>query len=69
VKYERKKRKYIGKTIAKKLQITVEVDKKEKSKTDIAQAYGIPLSTLSTYLENQDSIENQALQGEKFQNE
>jgi hypothetical protein len=38
------------------------VDKKERSKTEISQAYGIPHSTLSTYLKNQDSIENQALQ-------
>jgi hypothetical protein len=36
-----------------------EVDKKESSKTEIAQAYGIPLFTLSTYLKNRDSIENQ----------
>jgi hypothetical protein len=58
-----KKRKYGGKTIAKKLDMIAEVDKKERSKTEIAQAYGIPLSTLSTYLKNLDSIENQALQG------
>jgi transposase-like protein len=58
-----KKRKYIGKPIAEKLEITAEVNKKERSKNEIAQAYGIPLSTLSTYLKNQDSIKNQALQG------
>jgi hypothetical protein len=40
-----------------------EVDKKERSKTEIAQAYGILIFTLSTYLKNRDSIENQALQG------
>jgi hypothetical protein len=45
-----------------KLEITVELYKKERRKTEIAQAYGIPLSTLSTYLKNWDSIENQALQ-------
>jgi transposase-like protein len=60
-----KKRKYAGKTIAVKLDIIAEVDKKERSTTEIAQAYGIPLSTLLTYLKNQDSIENQALQGEE----
>jgi hypothetical protein len=58
-----KKRKYIGRTIAEKLGVITEVDKKERSKTEIAQAYGILLSTLSTYLINRDSIENQALQG------
>jgi hypothetical protein len=57
------KRKYAGKTIAEKLQIIREVDKKERSKTEISQAYGIPISTLSTYLKNRDSIENQALEG------
>jgi hypothetical protein len=35
-----KKRKYVGKTIAEKLHIIAEVDKKERSKTEIAQAYG-----------------------------
>jgi hypothetical protein len=49
-----KKRKYIGKTIAEKLEVTVEVDKKERNKTEIAQAHGIPLPTLSTYLKNRD---------------
>jgi hypothetical protein len=60
------KRKYTGKMIAKKLEIIREVDKKERSKTKISQAYGIPLSTLLTYLKNRDSIENQALQGAEF---
>jgi hypothetical protein len=58
-----KERKYVGKTIAEKLDIIVEVNKKERSKTEIAQVHGIPLSTLSTYLKNRDSIGNQALQG------
>jgi hypothetical protein len=57
------KRKYAGKTIAEKLDIIAEVDKKERSKTEIAQAYGFH-SPQSTYLKNLDSIENQALQGE-----
>jgi hypothetical protein len=38
VKYERKKRKYVGKTITGKLEIIAEADKKERSKTKIAQA-------------------------------
>jgi hypothetical protein len=59
----KKKRKYVGKTIAEKLDIIAEVNKKERSKTEIAQACGIPLSTLLTYSKNLDSIENQALQG------
>jgi hypothetical protein len=37
--------------------------RKERSKTEIAQAYGILLFTLLTYSENRDSVENQALQG------
>jgi hypothetical protein len=52
---------YIGKAIAEKLEIIAE-NKKERSKTKIAQAYGIPLSTLSTYLKNQDSFQTQAFQ-------
>jgi hypothetical protein len=48
---------------AEKLEITRDVNKKESSKTEIYQAYRISLSTLLTYLKNQDSIENQALQG------
>jgi hypothetical protein len=60
---------YIGKTIAEKLEIIAEDDKKERSKTKIAQAYGIPLSTLSTYFKNQDSFETQALQGAEVRNE
>jgi hypothetical protein len=63
------KRKYVRKTIAEKLDITAEIDKKEKSKTEIAQAYRIPLSTLSTYMKYRDSIENQALQGAEFSNQ
>jgi hypothetical protein len=57
------KRKYIGRTVAQKLQIIVEVDKKERSNTEIAQPCGIPLSTLLTYLKNWYSIEKQTLQG------
>jgi hypothetical protein len=55
--------KYVGKTIAEKPDKFAELNKKVRRKTEIAQAYGIPLSTLSTYLKNRDSIENQVLQG------
>jgi hypothetical protein len=58
MKYEQKEEKYIGKTIAKKLATIAEINKKERGKTEIAQAYEIPLSTMSTYLKNRDSIEN-----------
>jgi hypothetical protein len=51
VKYERKKIKYVGKTIAEKPEIIAEVDKKEGRKTEIAYAYGIPLSTTVDILE------------------
>jgi hypothetical protein len=54
-----KKRKCSRKTIAEKLEIIREVDKKERSKVNISQAYRIPFSTLSTCLKNQDFIENQ----------
>jgi hypothetical protein len=40
-----------------------EVDRSERSKSEIAQAYGIPLLTVSTYLKNCGSHEQQALQG------
>jgi hypothetical protein len=40
------------------------VDTYEISKSEIAQAYGIPLSTQSTYLKTGDYIDQQALQGD-----
>jgi len=40
-----------------------EVDKTAKSKHAIAEAYGIPLLTVSTYLKICGSLEQQALQG------
>jgi hypothetical protein len=42
-------RKNTGKTIVEKLEVNTEVDKNERSKSEIAYACGIPLSTLSTY--------------------
>jgi hypothetical protein len=57
------KKKYVGKTVVEKLEIIAEDNKKERSKAEIAQAYRILLSTLSTHLRNRDSIENQALPG------
>jgi hypothetical protein len=56
-----RREKKTGKTIAGKLVVIRKVDKNERS--EIAQAYGIPLSTLSTYFKNRDSIEQQASQG------
>jgi hypothetical protein len=58
-----KNSKYTGKTITEKLEVIREVDKNERSKNEIVQAYGIPLSTLLTYLKNQDSTEQKTLQG------
>jgi hypothetical protein len=46
---------------AEKLEITAEVNITERSTTERAQAYGILLSTVSTYSKNLNSIENQAL--------
>jgi hypothetical protein len=56
-------RKNMGKTIAEKLEVIGEVGQNERSKSEIAQAYGITLSTVSTYFINQYFIEWQALQG------
>ena len=39
-----------------KLQALDEVDKKVKSKTQIAKEYGVPCSTLSTWLKNKDAL-------------
>jgi hypothetical protein len=57
-----KKRSYMGKTIAEKLDVITEVDKNERSRSEIAQVYGIPLSTVSMCLKNKDSVEQQAMQ-------
>jgi hypothetical protein len=42
-------RKNMGKTIAEKLEVISEEVKNKRSKSEIAQAYGITLSTLSSY--------------------
>jgi hypothetical protein len=60
-----KKRKYSGRTIAKKLEVIRMVDKKERCKSEMVQACGIPLATLPTCIRNLDSVEQQALQGER----
>ena len=52
-----KTRKNMGKTVAEKMEVIREVDRYERSKSEIAQATGIPLSTVSPYLKNWDSIE------------
>jgi hypothetical protein len=54
----------VGLAIAGKLGVIREVDKNKRSKSEIAQAYGIPFSTLSVYLKKWDSLEQQALQGD-----
>jgi hypothetical protein len=46
-----------GKTKAEKLEVIREVDKNERSKSEIAQAYRITLPTLPTYVKNRDFIE------------
>jgi hypothetical protein len=58
-----KKRKNTGKTKAEKLEVIREVDKNERSKSEIAQPYGIFLSILSMYLKNRDFIQQKASQG------
>jgi hypothetical protein len=44
-----KTRKNTRKKITEKLEVIREVDKNERSKSEIAQADGIPFSTVSTY--------------------
>ena len=39
-----------------KLQVLDEVDKNVKAKTQIPKEYGVPCSTLSTWLNNKDSL-------------
>jgi hypothetical protein len=51
----------LGKGIAEKLEMIWEAN--ERSKIEIAQAYGIPLSTLLTCLKNRYLVDQQALQG------
>jgi hypothetical protein len=53
----------LGRAVAEKLEVIRGVEKKERSTSEIAQMYGIPLPALSVYLKNQDSVEQQALQG------
>jgi hypothetical protein len=45
----KRREKNTGKTIAEKLEVIREVDKNERSKREIAQAYGSPLSTLNVF--------------------
>lgn len=58
----RKKIKYSGKVNVAKLEVIREVDKKERSRSDITEVHRLTLSTLSVYLNNQNSTE-QALHG------
>jgi predicted DNA-binding protein (UPF0251 family) len=41
-----KKKRYLEKTIAEELEVIREADKKEISKSEMAQVYGIPVSPL-----------------------
>jgi len=43
-------------TIDTKLQVPDEFDQKVKAKTQIAKEYGVPCSTLSTWLKNKDAL-------------
>jgi transposase-like protein len=45
-----KRREKYGKAVVEKLEVVREVDKNERSVSEIAQAYGIPLSALSKYV-------------------
>ena len=56
------KKKITGKMVVGKLQV-IRQKTKINCKTDIAKAYGIPLSTLLSYLKNMNFTEQQALQG------
>lgn len=49
-------KKYKTLTISDKRKIIQEIDKGEKKKFEIAKEYGIPPSTLSTFLKNRDKI-------------
>jgi hypothetical protein len=62
-----KKRKFVGKTIAERLDIIVEVNKKERSKSDIADLRNTTLHTVDI-LENRDSIKTKLCKEQKFQN-
>ena len=48
------KRKHVS--LETKLAAIVEVEKQVKSKTEIAKAFDVPCSTLSTWLKNKESI-------------
>lgn len=56
--------KYKSLTLTEKIKILREVDNGRKTKTEIAKQYGIPLSTLSTFIKNRETIESQAESGE-----
>jgi hypothetical protein len=55
----------LGKTVAEKLEVIWEAD--ERSKIEVAQTCGIPLTTLLTCLKNRNLVEQQAVQGVMFQ--
>ena len=51
-------------SIETKLQLLADVDKKQKSKKEIAEKYGIPHNTLSTIVKNRAKIERPGLSTE-----
>lgn len=61
--------KYRAKTLKEKVEILREVDAKNASKQDIAKKFGIPRSTLSTYIRNKkaivDAYEVEAFSGDR----
>lgn len=52
-------RKYKSFSIREKIAVIEEVERKQKPKKVIANEYGIPVSTLSTWLKNKDKLSNE----------
>jgi transposase-like protein len=63
-----KKRKLQSYTLDFKLKILTEVDKKDRSKTDICKEYGLANSTLATFIKIREKIES-ATQESTFQSD
>lgn len=54
-------------TVSKKLEIIYAVDIRDKPKTEIAREYGIPVSTLASFLKNRTTLEKAAAEGKDKQ--
>ena len=52
------KRKLVQKTIAEKYEAVLEVERGERSKTEIARMFSVPLSTLSGWIKEAESIKD-----------